>query len=92
MSIELRNRIETDFGVSIPMHIFLEGLHLQDLSTVIMENLAQLQNKIDVFDNVSTDSNDNDEQKLIENFDHLSDDQVDDLLDSLLSEQGKEMS
>jgi acyl transferase domain-containing protein/acyl-CoA synthetase (AMP-forming)/AMP-acid ligase II/acyl carrier protein len=81
MAIELKNRIEADLGVSVPMVKFLEGPSVRDLAGFLADKLAPAEVTAapptvpPVFDADAAD--------LLARIDTLSDDQVDALLQEL---------
>jgi acyl transferase domain-containing protein/acyl-CoA synthetase (AMP-forming)/AMP-acid ligase II/acyl carrier protein len=80
MAIELKNRIETDLGVTVPMVKFLEGPSVRDLANYIAEHLVSAR----AAHTTSGDGLDaHAAGALLDRLDALSDDQVDALLAEL---------
>jgi hypothetical protein len=53
MAVELRNRIDTDLGLELPMIQFLEGHNIDELTHILLHKFDQLQPapEIDAGDN-----------------------------------------
>jgi acyl carrier protein len=98
MAIELKNRIESDLGVTVPMVKFLEGPSVRGLADYLAEQLVPLlaghRAPPDARDEPPPDPADGLDARsagrLLAQLDTLSDDQVDALLRELhASEQGE---
>jgi acyl transferase domain-containing protein/acyl-CoA synthetase (AMP-forming)/AMP-acid ligase II/acyl carrier protein len=76
MAIELKNRIEADLGVTVPMVKFLEGPSVRDLAGYVAEHLIPLLAVRPAVAGPDADA----AQDLLARLDGLSDDQVDALL------------
>ncbi|HSL81558.1 MAG TPA: SDR family NAD(P)-dependent oxidoreductase, partial [Thermoanaerobaculia bacterium] len=68
MAVELKNRIQADFGVTVPMVKFLQGVNIEDLTGEVIEALSPP---------------DGGPEALLARIDELSDDEVDSLLQDL---------
>jgi acyl transferase domain-containing protein/acyl-CoA synthetase (AMP-forming)/AMP-acid ligase II/acyl carrier protein len=87
MAIELKNRIETDLGVTVPMVKFLEGPSVRDLAGfVVTQMLANHPPSTAVAPAAGLDANA--ASQLLGHIDDLSDEQVDALLAELTAEKG----
>jgi myxalamid-type polyketide synthase MxaB len=87
MAVELKNRIESDLGVNIPINYFLEEASVSSLSERISLALGmdvqfqiQSQNNDDKIDAAKA-------QQLLESIDQLSEDEVNALLNNLLDKE-----
>ena len=78
MAIELKNRIEADLGVTVPMVTFLEGPSVRDLARSVAGQLRAAD---------PGPSTNGDRPSTID-VNTLSDDQVDALLAELTAEKG----
>jgi acyl carrier protein len=90
MAIELKNRIEADLGVTIPMVKFLEGPSVRVLSRYVAEQLVAAPGR-SAPASVSGNGGDLDPRvagDLLARINDLSDDQVDALLAGLTAEKG----
>jgi acyl transferase domain-containing protein/acyl-CoA synthetase (AMP-forming)/AMP-acid ligase II/acyl carrier protein len=76
MAIELKNRIEADLGVTVPMVKFLEGPSVRDLAGYVAEHLIPLLAAPPTADGLDAHA----AGDLLSRLDDLSDDQVDALL------------
>jgi myxalamid-type polyketide synthase MxaB len=85
MAVELKNKIEGDLGINVPVTYFLEDATITDLSQKLHDQLGYSGN----IDNPNIDrdqSIDSEKAKaLLENLDQLSEDDVDSLLNTLLT-------
>src|SRR5439155_10352393 len=81
MAIELKNRIEADLGVTVPMVKFLEGPSVRDLSGFLADKLAPAE--VTATPPTAAAAFDPDAADLLARIDTLSDDQVDALLHEL---------
>jgi acyl carrier protein len=90
MAIELKNRIEADLGVTVPMVKFLEGPSVRVLATFVVEQIhtkrppshpADLAKATGGLDAHAAG-------QLLSQIDDLSDDQVEALLAELADEKG----
>jgi acyl transferase domain-containing protein len=79
MAIELKNRIEADLGVSVPMVKFLEGPSVRDLAQFLAGQMAPLPAPTPSADGMDAQA----AGQLLARLDDLSDDQVDALLAEL---------
>ncbi len=88
MAVELKNRIESDLGVNIPITYFLEEASVAGLSARISLALGiniQSQNKGGLDDTIDAAK----AQLLLENIDQLSEDEVNALLNNLMDKEDK---
>jgi acyl carrier protein len=83
MAVELRNRIETDLKIGIPIVEFLRGPSIRELSAQTMERLTEATSQPKTEKVVEEDSR-NRTEKLLANLDQLSNEQMDSLLTDLL--------
>jgi myxalamid-type polyketide synthase MxaB len=100
MALELRNRVETDLGMNIPMSYFLQGLSVSEMSALLLEILAEadltessLQTSAGAPSLEEPGAHLGDEERtrqLLSNIDQLSNEQVDMLLNDLLAGEEKE--
>ena len=97
MAVELKNLIETDLGLVVPLINFLQDKTVAQMATQILEPLAtttldqalpvrnnQSQEKVNQLDLINID----DTELLLANLSQLSEDEVDSLLSSMLTEKG----
>jgi myxalamid-type polyketide synthase MxaB len=85
MAVELKNRIESDLGVNIPITFFLEKVSVTSLSAKISLALGidmQSQDKGGLDDTIDAAK----AMNLLATIDHLSDEDVDSLLGDLMGE------
>ncbi len=87
MAVELKNKIEIDLRVDIPISYFLEETTVTDLSKRIHQlfedgNENELKNGMDKMGLDAEKA-----KMLLENLDQLSEEQVSSLLDDLLNEE-----
>ena len=90
MAIELKNRIESDLGVTVPMVKFLEGPSVRDLAGFVVEEMHAKRMSSTPIDRAES-ANGLDARaagQLLGQIDDLSDDQVDSLLAELTAEKG----
>ncbi len=80
MAVELKNRIEADFGVSIPIVRLLQGVTITDLSDEVMAAVVP--------DGEEGAHSDASAEELLARVDELSDDEVDALLENLSADGG----
>jgi acyl carrier protein len=96
MAVELKNLVESDLGVVVPVTNFLEGSSVAQLTTRVLEQVAtaavelvspvtqsQSQEKVNQLDVIAIDNT----EHLLTNLDQLSEEQVDLLLSSILTEK-----
>jgi myxalamid-type polyketide synthase MxaE and MxaD len=86
MAIELKNRIEADLGVAVPMVRFLEGPSVRDLAAYVAEHLIPL-----LASNPASAANGTDAHAagdLLARLDDLSDDEVEALLAEMTAGKG----
>ena len=91
MAVELKNKIEGDLGINIPVTYFLEEATVMDLAKKLdhqFGNGTQLPVKANLDDSVDAET----AQKLLTNMDQLSEDEIDSLLNSLLTKKEDFMS
>jgi myxalamid-type polyketide synthase MxaB len=85
MAVELKNKIEGDLGINVPVTYFLEDATIAELSRKLHDQLGNegMINKT----TIDNDTNINSEKAkvLLENLDQLSEDDVDSLLNNLLT-------
>jgi acyl carrier protein len=82
MAVELKNRISSDFGISIPMVKFLQGFSVAQAATQLLDQLTAeaISPSIPA---LRLDNGDNHEDSPA-NIDELSDEQVDSMLTDML--------
>lgn len=94
MAVELKNRIETDLEIVIPMVQFLQGLSTAQLAMVVLDKVTSVETvpaptptkaNGTLGDNVAAQS---ETMQLLASLDQLSEEQVDLLLSNLLAEEG----
>jgi len=89
MAIELRNRLETDLGIEVPMVKFMEGLSVSSLATQVIEQLTEpiqaerLVDQIDLSKGVDLEH----AEQILAKLDELDDKKVEELLRAMLSEE-----
>ena len=100
MAIELKNRIEADLGVTVPMVRFLEGPSVRELADFIASQLGPLLNAIRTMTPQTIDVapanciapeaglDSHAAGHLLANLETLSNEQVDSLLLELYAEKG----
>jgi acyl carrier protein len=90
MAIELKNRIEADLAVTVPMVKFLEGPSVRDLSQYVADQLVTVLGRTAIVEPNSPSSalDARAASDLLERLDDLSNDQVDALLAGLTAEKG----
>ena len=83
MAVELKNKIEGDTGVNIPVPFLLESASVADLTRKILEQMGHgsMPNQMD---NIDQRIDSEKAKQLLENLDQLSEDEVNSLLDNLL--------
>ena len=87
MAVELKNKIEGDLGLNIPINYFLEGATVLDLSNKLhhqFSNDVENGSKESLDEPVDPDT----AKSLLANMDQLSEDEVDSLLNNLLTNEG----
>jgi acyl carrier protein len=84
MAVELRNAIEIDFGIVIPVTSFLQGINLNQLAQQIYDRLASEDSS------ASSDVGEPKNASMQAKVSQLSDQEVDALLDKLLTWQVSE--
>ncbi len=94
MAVELKNKIDSDFGMNIPVSYFLEKATVAGLAKMLLEQFSNGNNK-----GMSSDSSQNGNghasteidsemaTTLLANLDQLSEDEVNSLLNSMLVEE-----
>jgi acyl transferase domain-containing protein/acyl carrier protein len=86
MAVELRNRIEMDLKISIPMMEFLRGPSIDQLSVQILEQLAKIIPDDQLKPEKALEENSRNKiEELLDNLDQLSNEQMDALLSDLLA-------
>jgi acyl transferase domain-containing protein/acyl-CoA synthetase (AMP-forming)/AMP-acid ligase II/acyl carrier protein len=104
MAVELKNRVEVELGVTLPMIRLLQGPSIAQLATTLLDQLSTVKLRGDEsadVDATTTNTEDNGDQislpsdidpdsagPLMAKLDYLSDDQVDRLLTRILAEEG----
>jgi myxalamid-type polyketide synthase MxaE and MxaD len=78
MAIELKNRIEADLGVTVPMVKFLEGPSVRDLARFVGSQFSVSRSQAGCA--AGNEPSVPDAEQLLDRLDDLSDDQVDALL------------
>lgn len=84
MAVELKNKIEDDLELNIPVTYFLEGATVIDLSSKLHRELGK--GTSDEKDGNGETINSAQAKQLLENLDQLSEDEVNSLLNNLLTE------
>ena len=96
MAVELKNKVDSDFGVSVPLTYFIEEASVAGLSKKIHSQFGNGKKNgtpsVDQHGNNgkgdTTDTLDTEKARLLlENLDQLSDEQVDSLLDDLMTQE-----
>jgi acyl carrier protein len=91
MAVELKNRIEMELKIVLPMMELLQGPTILQLTEELMNRLPGIDSSpeaITIPNEIRNDSlSSSTTSQLLSSIDELSDDQVDTLLDELLSEQ-----
>jgi NADPH:quinone reductase-like Zn-dependent oxidoreductase/acyl carrier protein len=85
MAVELKNRVETEFAISVPVTALLQGPTLSQLATIVLEQLTEEEPAPEAGPAPSQA-----EEELLATIDQLSDEEVDHLLEELLDEEGHE--
>jgi acyl transferase domain-containing protein/acyl carrier protein len=95
MGIEIKNRIEGQLGITLPMVALLQGPTIAELATRVLEQLTTTPMTEGLTDNSKGDDETGEDrvqvdqkraEQLLANFDELSDAQVDQLLNDLEAE------
>ncbi|HEY9800293.1 MAG TPA: type I polyketide synthase [Leptolyngbyaceae cyanobacterium] len=98
MTVELKNRLQADLGVDIPIAQFIEGITISDLVKIIQPQLqdSQVDNAIISQPDITSTElftsqkiNLTDSVRLLEQIEQLTDEQIDAWLGSLLSNQAR---
>jgi acyl carrier protein len=85
MAVELKNRIENNLGVAVPMVEFLRGPSLNELSTRILEQLTQVNPQSNPQSGRDTEEDNRERtERILSQIDQLSNEQMDSLLSDLL--------
>ena len=95
MGIELKNRLETDLGVVLPMESLMQGPSISQLVTQLLTLLTEPSStssfaptqKADAEHFLSRDLNSENAKHLLARLDQLSDEKVDSLLSDILAEK-----
>ena len=96
MSIELKNRVETDLGITVSMVTFLQGPSVAQLTQQVLREIdprvspaSAPQTPQEPIGGISdTEANEREKaQRLLETLDDLTDDEVDSLLIALKAEE-----
>ncbi|WP_299411529.1 type I polyketide synthase [Acaryochloris sp. IP29b_bin.148] len=96
MAIQLRNTLKGNMGVNIPMVQFMEGLTVNGLTaqaemqlrevSAPAESLSEPDQSRDKLDHQNQTSHKSEAEQALENLEQLADDEVDSLLNSMLSQ------
>jgi acyl carrier protein len=90
MAVEMKNRIETDLGVVVPMVKLLQGPSIAQLAAHVLAQVAALEPATAPKPTSAAKTEDQPAaQQLLAQLDQLSDDQVDALLTDLLIAEGQ---
>jgi myxalamid-type polyketide synthase MxaB len=96
MAVELKNKIDGDFGMNIPVSYFLEKATVAGLARMLLEQFGNGNNKSAFADALQKGNGHNDAvidsetaKSLLSNLDQLSEDEVNSLLNSMLVEEEK---
>jgi acyl carrier protein len=94
MAVELKNKVDADFGVNIPLTYFIEEASIAGLSKKVHDQFGNGKNGAHPDKNGNSDESDTANElasekakTLLANLDQLSDEQVSSLLDDLLTEE-----
>ena len=87
MAVELKNRVESDLEMNIPVTALLQGPSVAQLAQVLLEQLAT-EEGVHPTTSSSTESG-TDETHLQEQIDELSDEEVDEMLSTMVDEKGQ---
>jgi phthiocerol/phenolphthiocerol synthesis type-I polyketide synthase D len=89
MAVELKNRIALDLKVNVPVVKFLQGLSVEQAVTEVLDQLArEAADPTRPLDPaVAPWGGQRDAERLLANLDQLSDEQVNSLLNDMLSEE-----
>jgi phthiocerol/phenolphthiocerol synthesis type-I polyketide synthase D len=95
MAIELKNRIEHELNVRIPIVTFLQGVSIAQFATQMLDQIITVDSAAstpplsqDQSEEVRSDAiNQGDAEQLLTQLDQLSDDEVDSLLSRMLQEE-----
>jgi NAD(P)-dependent dehydrogenase (short-subunit alcohol dehydrogenase family) len=87
MAVELKNKIENDFGINVPIAYFLEEASVNGLAAKLHDTLSHnaLEKQKDNNNNETIDGAK--AQLLLENIDQMSEDEMDALLNKLLTDK-----
>lgn len=89
MAVELKNRVETEFSISVPVTALLQGPTLAQLATIVLEQLADApvtaEEETPAAEAAQTEVAE--EEALLAKLDQLSDEEVDELLQELVEEE-----
>lgn len=85
MAVELKNRIDSDLGINLPIRFFLEEASVNSLATRLHHTLPGVEDPQQIGVGKTIDSVT--AQQLLENIDRLSEQEVDALLDNLLEKE-----
>ncbi|RKZ80018.1 MAG: hypothetical protein DRR19_24210 [Candidatus Parabeggiatoa sp. nov. 1] len=101
MAMELRNRIKTDLNMDVPLVKFMEGFSVASLATLVNEQINEQlakndfaiqegnQNEVQI-DISHVDNLKNHAGEMLEKIDQITDEEIDVLLNSMLSEEKRE--
>ena len=90
MAVEMKNHIESDLGVVVPMVKLLQGPSVAQLAAHVLEQVGALEQTTTPKPTSAAKTEDQPEaQQLLAQLDQLSDDQVDALLTDLLIAEGQ---
>jgi acyl carrier protein len=84
MAVELKNRVETDLELAVPVTALLQGPTLSQLAGIVLEQLAQ---KAPAGQEPSQDGQES-EAEILAKVEDLTDEEVDTLLQEMLEEEG----
>jgi acyl carrier protein len=84
MAVELKNRVETDLELAVPVTALLQGPTLSQLAGIVLEQLAQ---KAPEGPEPSRDGQES-EAEILAKLEDLTDEEVDTLLQEMLEEEG----
>ncbi len=85
MAVELRNKIQGDLGINIPVTLLLEDITVANLAKKLQEELNNRRLESGKDDVAGKEIDSSAAKLLLQNLDQLSEDQVNSLLDNLLT-------
>jgi NAD(P)-dependent dehydrogenase (short-subunit alcohol dehydrogenase family)/acyl carrier protein len=94
MAVELKNRVESEMGIALPVTALLQGPTLAQLATVLLEQLTK--ETLEAAEPMPGPANlsltgEESEAAVLAKLDELSDEEVDELLQEMLEAEGGEI-